>query len=203
MKDIRAAHGADPRQALGADHHPGGEAHQIIHQVGRQQRGAQRAAAFAEHRVSPAAPSPSSIAPISTCRPASAQGMSRAPSASHAAPAPHPHPAHGTATPAPRAALRASCPPVGKSSRRDTTTRTGCCRHAKPRTVSTGHRHAPCPRPPSPRHGARAWPCTARRASGPVIHWLCPVAVAMRPSSELASFRVSKGAPLRGAGSPR
>ena len=39
-----------------------------------------------------------------------------------------------------------------------------------------------------------AW--TARRASGPVIHWLSPDAVAMRPSRLVASLSVTRGRPV-------
>ncbi|MDQ1079795.1 hypothetical protein QE401_002321 [Pseudoroseomonas cervicalis] len=35
--------------------------------------------------------------------------------------------------------------------------------------------------------------CARRRAGAPVIHWLSPLRVAMRPSSVLASFSVSSG----------
>ncbi len=39
--------------------------------------------------------------------------------------------------------------------------------------------------------------CAARRASGPVIHWLSPLRVAIRPSSVVASFSVTIGRPCR------
>ena len=39
-----------------------------------------------------------------------------------------------------------------------------------------------------------AW--TARRASGPVIHWLSPDAVAIRPSRLVASLSVTRGRPV-------
>jgi hypothetical protein len=68
-----------------------------------------------------------------------------------------------------------------------------------PAPSASGHRPAPCPRRPSPRHGARCIPCTQCRARGPVIQRLSPVAVAIRPSSVAASFRLRTGRPATDA----
>ncbi len=60
--------------------------------------------------------------------------------------------------------------------------RTGCRVMPRPRTVSAGSsaRAVPAPTITASWRARMAW--TARRAAGPVIHWLSPVAVAMRPS---------------------
>ena len=39
--------------------------------------------------------------------------------------------------------------------------------------------------------------CAMRRAGVPVIHWLSPLLVAIRPSSVVASFSVTSGRPAR------
>jgi capsular polysaccharide export protein len=63
------------------------------------------------------------------------------------------------------------------------------------RTVSAGSSARAVPPPTSTASCARRIAWTRRRASGPVIQRLSPVAVAMRPSSVRASFSVSQGRP--------
>ncbi len=96
-----------------------------------------------------------------------------------------------------------SAPSAGRSSRRDSTTRTGCGPAAwaapMPRTVRRGSsaRAVPAPTITASWRARSAWTCA--RASGPVIQRLSPEAVAMRPSSVVASLSVSIGRPAHDA----
>jgi len=63
------------------------------------------------------------------------------------------------------------------------------------RIVSIGSSARAVPAPIITASWRSLWAWTSRRASGPVIHWLSPLAVAIRPSNELASFSVTIGRP--------
>ena len=63
------------------------------------------------------------------------------------------------------------------------------------RTVSDGSSARAVPAPTITASWRARMACTKRRAGAAVIHWLSPVAVAMRPSKLLASFSVTMGRP--------
>src|SRR5918996_588787 len=85
-----------------------------------------------------------------------------------------------------------------RRSRRSSTMRTGE-RSSRPgrRQVSAGSSASAVPLPIMIASwlARRRWP--RARACSPVIHWLAPVFVAIRPSSEVASFSVTRGRPVR------
>ena len=91
--------------------------------------------------------------------------------------------------------LRANRPIKGKSSRRDTTIRTGCGTVPNPRMVKSGSSERAVPPPTITASWRIRMLWTARRASGPVIQRLSPEAVAIRPSKLFASFKVTHGRP--------
>jgi hypothetical protein len=93
----------------------------------------------------------------------------------------------------PRRSARAFPPPAGRAARGDEADR--LARRAQSRTVSAGSSARAVPPPTSTASWTRRIAWTRRRASGPVIQRLSPVAVAMRPSSVSASLSVSQGRP--------
>ncbi len=92
-------------------------------------------------------------------------------------------------------AVRARLPESGRSRVRLAMIRTGWRAMPRSRTVSVGSSARAVPPPTITASWRARCRCTMRRASGPVIHWLSPVAVAIRPSKLLASFRVTIGRP--------
>ena len=86
-----------------------------------------------------------------------------------------------------RAACAAACrPPPGR-----------CGTRAMPgtRQVRSGSSASTVPLPTSTASWLARSACAARRAAAPVIQRLSPLAVAMRPSRVVASFRVTRGRP--------
>ena len=72
-------------------------------------------------------------------------------------------------------------------------TRNGCASVSTSRTSSRGSSSSTVPMPVSSAAARlrQAWP--SARAAGPVIHWLAPLASAVRPSSEAAIFIRTQG----------
>src|SRR3990167_5481996 len=89
-------------------------------------------------------------------------------------------------------AVAISLQPSASLCRLSNTTRAGCGPdHPGSRTVSSGSSASAVSTPTSTASCSERSRCTASRASGPVIQRLSPVAVAIRPSSEVASLRVT------------
>ncbi len=85
----------------------------------------------------------------------------------------------------------------GRSSPWSITTRFGCRVHGTMRTVSSGSSWRTVPMPVSIAQERARSRCTSRRASSPVIQRLCPLASAMRPSSDAAALMRIHGRPVR------
>ena len=92
-------------------------------------------------------------------------------------------------------AVRMSVLPSSNRRWREATMRTGWCEIPRSRTRRSGSsaRAVPAPTITASWELRNRW--TRARASGPVIHLLSPDAVAMRPSSVMASLSVSIGRP--------
>ena len=93
--------------------------------------------------------------------------------------------------------VRSSCESSGRRAWRSKTTRSGCRAPSTSRAVSRGSSASTVPIPTAIASDSARQRWTRARLSGPEIQGESPGAVVVRPSREIASFRVTSGRPVR------